>query len=81
MPGEKKQKIAKIRFEVEERIPNVFGEFGGILGISLGLEFEGDANNFEKEIDFFQERMVKKIRSSAKEIAALSGVSIPGEKG
>jgi len=81
MAGEKKPRIGKIRFEVEERIPNVFGEFGGILGVSLGLEFEGTVDTFEKDIDFFQERMVKKIRSSAKEIAALSGVSIPGEKG
>lgn len=77
MPKAEKPKQDRIYMEIRQQYPDVFGEYGGILGVTIGLEFSGDAANFETEIDVMQARMVKKIRTAAKEIALQAGVKIP----
>lgn len=76
-----KGRKGSIKFEIHERIPEVFGKYSS-LEVAIGLDIPGNVDEFEAEIDAFLPRTVRKIRAAADEIAASSGFPIPwGKKG
>jgi hypothetical protein len=72
----KKKLMGEINIGVEEKLNDVFGPYTS-LGVSIGLKFPGDVNNFEGEIDKFVQRADKKVKESMNTIAAQSNVDAP----
>ena len=69
-------KPGKISIRMSEKLNNVFGQYTS-MEVSIGLEFEGDVEKFETEIDDFTGRADAKIKEVMGEVVTSSGYDNP----
>lgn len=69
-------KPGKISVRMSEKLNNVFGQYTS-MEVSIGLEFEGDVESFETEIDEYTARADAKIKEVMGEVVTSSGYDNP----
>lgn len=75
MAGKKKLE-GDISVFIDEKLNDVFGQYTS-LGVSIGLKFPGNVEDFEKEIDRFTKRADDKVKQIMNGIATASGNPAP----
>lgn len=72
----KKKRIGKIRVGMSEKLNNVFGDYTS-MEASISLEWDGDVDNFEAEIDGFAPRSDAKIKAIMSGVITAAGYDDP----
>lgn len=80
MPKKDAAKIGEITLGVDQKLNDVFGPYTS-LGVSIGLRFDGDIDQFEAELDKFTMRAAAKAKQIMNEIAVKSGAKEPWAPG
>ena len=72
----KKKRIGKIRVGMSEKLNNVFGEYTS-MEANISLEWDGDIDNFEAEIDELAPRSDAKIKAIMSGVITSAGYDDP----